>query len=188
MNDATPLAPTRHRLDVRAFYRMAEVGIIGEKDRIELIDGELIDMAPIGDRHVDAVDWLTECFVLASHGRARTSVQNPLRLDQQNQPQPDFTLYRRTTDSVSRREPGDVLLVVEVADSSLEYDSSTKLRLYASFGIPEYWIIDIRTKRVLVHRQPTADGYREVSVQAGGDSLALAADSDIVITLDRLFS
>ncbi len=191
MNEAAHLAPsifapTRHKLDVAAFYRMAEVGIIGERDRIELIDGELIDMAPIGDDHIDAVDWLAERFVLASHGRAVTSVQNPLRLDRQNQPQPDLALYRRGGPG-KQRGPADALLVVEVADSSLGYDGTTKLALYASFGIPEYWIVDLPAKRVLVHRRPGPDGYGDITVHATATRLALAADPEIVLDLDPEF-
>ena len=184
MNEAAPLAPARHKLDVAAFYRMAEVGIIGEHDRIELIDGELIDMPPIGDEHADAVDWLTERLVLASHGQAITSVQNPLRLDRHNQPQPDLSLYRRQ--SGKRRDPADALLVVEVADSSLDYDTTTKRGLYASFGIPEYWVVDLPNKRILVHRKPSGTDFAEVLTLTVGTELSLAAAPDIVIDLGRI--
>jgi Uma2 family endonuclease len=185
MNDAAPLVPTRHKLDVDAFYRMAEVGIIGKHDRVELIDGELIDMPPIGEDHAYAVDLLNERLVLASHGQAITSVQNPLRLDRYNQPQPDFTLYRRQPGK--RRDPADALLVVEVADTSLRYDNTVKLGLYAAFGIPEYWIVDIPNRRVVVHRAPGADGYAEVTILSPGLALPLAAAPDIVIELGSLF-
>ncbi len=187
MNEAASLAPARHKLDVAAFYRMAEVGIIGEHDRIELIAGDLIDLAPIGDEHADAVDWLTECLVLASHGRAVTSVQNPLRLDSRNQPQPDLTLYRRGAKQSTQRGPADALLVVEVADSSLGYDTTTKRNLYASFGIPEYWVVDVTAKRIVVHRQPGPNGYAEVTTLTTGTSLTIAAAPDIVVDLDRIF-
>ena len=187
MNQAVPLAPARHKLDVAAFYRMAEVGIIGARDRIELIDGDLIDMAPIGDDHVAAVDLLTERLVLATHGRATTSVQNPLRLDQQTQPQPDLTLYRRSDRSGAQRGPADVLLVVEVADSSLDYDSSVKGGLYSRFEIPEYWIVDVKSHTIVIHRQASMAGYKDVQTVRSGTPVSLAAAPDIVIDLTGLF-
>lgn len=188
MNQAALLAPTRHKLDVAAFYRMAEVGIIGARDRIELIYGDLIDMAPIGDKHVDAVDLLNERLVLTTHGHATTSVQNPLRLDQQNQPQPDLTLYRRSDRSGMQRGAADVFLVVEVADSSLDYASNIKGGLYSSFGIPEYWIVDVKSQAIIIHRQASTAGYNDVQTVTSGTLVSLAAAPDIVIDLTGLFA
>ena len=139
MDDAD-LVPTRHRLTVDDYYRMAEAGILGEDDRVELIDGELIDMASVGPDHIATVNGLTSVLVMACRDRAIVSVQNLARLDRFSEPQPDVTLFRPRADNYrtgARPGPADVLLLVEVADSSLRYDRAVKLPLYARAGIGE---------------------------------------------------
>ena len=188
MNDLSAVL-TRHKLDVDAFYRMAEAGIIGEKDRIELIDGEMIDMAPIGQGHYGSVNRLTNIFVLAFDGRAVVSVQNPLRLSTADEPLPDFTILRWRDDfygSGERPRPDDVILVVEVADSSLRYDRTVKLELYARSGLAEYWVLDLKRRVVIVHRQPNGDGYDDIRTLSAGATLPLAVDPAIVIDLARI--
>src|SRR4051812_9665607 len=132
MDDAL-LEPTRHKLDVDVFYRMADAGIFGEDDRIELIDGELIDMAPIGTDHASSSTGLNRALVLACGDRAIVSAGNPLRLDRFNEPQPDFLVLRLRGDNYRTAHPGaaDTLLAVELADSSLRFDRNVKLPLYA---------------------------------------------------------
>lgn len=189
MNDVTPIAPTRHKLDVSAFYRMAEAGIIGESDRIELIDGELIDMAPIGQDHAGMVGILNETLVLECAGRAIVSVQNPLRVNDLNQPQPDFIVSHRRADyyrTGERAGPADVLLVIEVSDSSLCFDRTVKLGIYARAGLPEYWIVDLTNRAVIIHRQPSGASYGDVRTLTVGISLPLAADPDLVIDLAKI--
>lgn len=181
---------TRHRLDVDEYYRMAEAGILGEDDRIELIDGELIDMAPIGDDHAWTVVALNEALVLAFAGRAMVSPQNPVRLDRYNEPQPDFAVFRARPDKYrtgERAGPADVLLLIEVADSSLRFDRSVKLPLYARAGIAEVWIVDLKRRVLNAYRRPAGDGYDEMTTHQAGDSVGLALDPDIRIALDRVF-
>ncbi len=189
MNDGA-LAPARHKLDMDDFYRMAEADIFGEHDRIELIDGDLIDMAPIGQGHEAAVNGLNEALVLACAGRAIVSPQNSLRLNRLNVPQPDFAVLRRRADfyaTGARPTPDDVLLLIEVADSSLTFDRTVKLPLYARAGIADYWIVDL-TRRVLdVHRKPAGDSYGQMSTHVAGERIALALAPDIVVTLDHFF-
>ena len=183
-------APTRHKLNVDEYHRMAEAGIFGEEDRIELIDGELIDMAPIGQGHAAIVTGLTGALSLACAGRALVSPQNPVRLDRSSEPQPDFAVLRLRADFYATGErpgPGDVLLLVEVADSSLNFDLTVKLPLYARASIPEFWIVDLKRRVLDAYRQPIENGYGEVTTYHAGDHIALAAMPDIVVKLDLVF-
>ena len=159
-----PEIPTRRRFDVDAYYRMAETGILSPKDRVELIDGEIIEMAPIGSAHGGKVNRLTSLVArLAADGRVIASVQSPLRLDPYNEPQPDLMLLRPRADFYESSHPtaADVLLLVEVADSSLAYDLGPKLALYARHGVPEVWIVDLPGHALEVCREPAADGYAD---------------------------
>ena len=157
-----PQAPTRHRLDVDAYYKMAEAGILTQPHRVELIDGEIFDIAAIGSPHAAVTNRLVRSFAqAAADGRTLVSVQNPLRLDGYNEPQPDFMLLRPRADDYHGGHPNaaDVLLLVEVSESSLAYDRGTKLALYARFGVPEVWIIDLPGAAVEVYREPAGDAY-----------------------------
>jgi Uma2 family endonuclease len=183
------IAPTRHKLDVNAYHRMGEAGIFGDSKRIELIEGDLIDMSPIGQVHASIVGSFNEVFVTACAGRALVWPQGPLRLDPFNEPQPDLAILRRRPDFYAGKMPGpeDVLLLVEVADSSLRFDRTVKLPLYARAGIAELWIVDVSRRTVDIHRKPAGSGYLEtVSDQASGE-IALALAPEIVIRLDRVF-
>ena len=189
MDDAA-LAPTRRKLDVDVYHRMAEAGILGEDDMVELVDGELIDMAPIGQGHAATVCGLTEALVTACLGRAIVSPQNPVRLDQWNEPQPDLAVLRRRTDFYATGErpgPADVLLLIEVADSSLQFDRTVKLPLYARAGIAELWIVDMKRRVLEAYRNPAGDGYRETAAHQPGGQLALLMAPEIVVRLDLMF-
>ena len=188
--EADPM-PTRHKLDADAFYRMAEAGILGEKDRVELIDGEIIDMAPIGQGHMAAVCGLTRALVMACKTKAIVSVQSSVRLGHLNVPQPDFAVFRPRADFYAAGAPpgpADILLLVEVADSSLRYDTRVKLPLYARAGIPELWIVDLKRRALDAYRRPEAGAYAEVSTHRPGDRLALSAMPGVVVRLDLFFA
>ena len=183
--------PTRRKLDVDVYYQMAETGFLAKEDRVELIDGEIIDMAPIGQGHVATVLGLTQALASACGTKAFLSVQNPIRLDRLNVPQPDFALLRPRPDFYAtgdRPGPADVLLLVEVADSSLRYDRTVKLPLYARAGIPEVWIVDLKRRVLHAHRRPTEGEYAEITTHHPGDHLALAAAPDITVRLDLAFA
>jgi Uma2 family endonuclease len=155
-------APARHRLDVGAYYRMAEAGILAQNDRVELIGGEIFDMVPIGSAHAGKTDRLNRLFArAAADGLALVGVQRPLRLDAYNEPEPDVMLLKPRADDYQGRHPGaaDVLLLVEVSESSLAYDRGIKLALYAKFGVPEVWIVDLRGAAIEVYREPAGDAY-----------------------------
>ena len=184
----TAIEPTRHRFTVADYYRMAEAGIFHEDSHVELVDGEIIDMVPIGPRHSDGVDRLAETFITHLAGAVRVRVQNPVRLDEHNEPEPDLVLARRRDGGYATGHPmtEDVLLIIEVADSSAEYDRQTKAFLYARFGIPDYWIMDVGRDHVLVLRDPTETGYATTRVYRRGEQLSPLAFPNLVIRVDDI--
>lgn len=142
MNDAADTGLLRrHKIDVSVFYRMADAGLLRDDDRVELIDGEIIDMPPIRDAHSGTVALLTRTLVMACGERAIVNVQNPMRLDRYNEPVPDFLVLRPREDFYRRGHPrpDDVLLLIEVADSATAYDRRIKSKLYARHGVRELW-------------------------------------------------
>ena len=188
--DDTRILPARRKVDVDAYHLMAEAGVFGHEKRIELIEGDVIDMAPIGQEHEGIVARLNELLVLACAGRAIVSPQNSVRLDRMSEPQPDLAVLRRRSDYYTtgqRASPADVLLLIEVADSSLRYDRTVKLALYARSGIREYWIVDVKKHSITVHRLPEASTYRDITSHEFGEALTLSLMPEIVITLDRVF-
>jgi len=188
MDDAG-IAPARHRLTVRDYHRMADAGIFGEDGRIELIDGDLIDMAPIGPGHASVVNRLTQPFVLACAGRAIVSVQNPVALNDASEPQPDVVISRLRDDFYATGHPGpaDILLLVEVADSSLRFDRTVKLPLYARAGVGEVWIVSLVHRVVDAYRGPAGDGYGGVTKHQRGEEVALVLAPETIVRLDLMF-
>ena len=168
---------------------MAEVGILAPDARVELIDGEIIDMAPPGSLHAAAVHRLNEALVRAAEGRATLLIQNPIRLSEYSEPQPDLALLRRREDFYSDHHPrpADVLLVIEVADTSLRFDRETKIPLYAVHGIPEVWLVDLRGKRLVRHRVPEQGVYTLVDELVSGGALEVSAVPGIAVDLGWLF-
>ena len=181
--------PVRYKLDVDAYQRMGAAGILSEDDRVELIEGELIEMAPIGSDHAATVNGMAEALFAAFRDKAIVSVQNPVRIGQYTEPQPDFTVLRMRADRYRTATPGpaDVLVLIEVADSSLRYDTKTKRPLYALAGIAEYWIVDLSRRAVVAHRRPEGDRYTEVTVHGSGETLSLTLAPEVAITLTRVF-
>lgn len=153
--------PTEHLLTVADYYRMAEVGILAADVRVELIGGEIFDMAPIGSPHASVVDRLGLLLREASGRRAIIRIQSPIRLADHSEPQPDIALLRWRDDFYATAHPGpkDILLIIEVADSSLHHDRTRKLPLYARSGVPEVWLIDLAGKRIERHTQPSGEAY-----------------------------
>ena len=189
--DDTDLVLTRHRLNVDEYHRMGEAGILHEDDRVELIGGELIDMAPIGQDHAATVNGLAHALFIACGDWAIVSVQNPARLDRFSEPQPDLTLLRPRADNYRTGAPpgpADVLLLVEVGDSTLRYDRVVKLPLYARAGIAELWIVDLRRRVVDVHRTPVGDAYATVETHGPDTTVALALAPEIRVELRRVFA
>ncbi|GGM96301.1 hypothetical protein GCM10007092_07350 [Thermus composti] len=163
----------RHRFSAEDFHKMAEAGILGEDDRVELIRGEVVELSPIGKRHAYVVNALVD-LLSSLAGRAVLSVQNPLVLSPDTEVYPDLVLLKPPRNQYRDRLPEgkDALLVVEVAETSLRYDLEVKLPLYAKAGIPEVWVVDLEGKRVLVHRKPEGGAYREVETLGPGARLS----------------
>jgi Uma2 family endonuclease len=154
----------RHRLTRRDYYRLGEVGILGKNDRVELLEGQLVDLPPIGPRHAIVTENLNELSVTAFAGRARVRCQDPVVLNDGSEPQPDLALVQRPWRGYPHTHPGpdDIFLLIEVADSSLDFDRTVKLELYAWAGIQEVWIVDLTSDLVLVHRNPSGGRYGSV--------------------------
>ena len=156
---------TRRALTVAEYHRMGEVGILHEDDRVELIEGELVAMTPIGSNHSGTINTLTRALVMAVGDRGVVAVQNPVQLDDLSEPQPDFSILRPRSDDYRRAtpRPDEVLLIIEVADSSLAYDRAIKRALYARHGIPEFWIVNLQANNVEVCRMPAGEAYTDIS-------------------------
>ena len=193
-NDATlgrpdqQMATVRHKLTVLDLHRMAEAGIFNEDDRVELIEGELFDMVPIGSKHAGTVAILTKLLTVGARDRCVVFVQSPIQLPDYNEPLPDLTLLKPRADSYRDTLPqaSDVLLVVEVADPSAIRDRDVKIPIYGRCSIPEAWLVDIQRRVVAVYRQPGADGYQSVT-EIGSGSLSPECLPDVMAPLADLF-
>jgi Uma2 family endonuclease len=170
MSAQTDTWPRPHRLTVDDYYRMAEVGVLSPDDRTELIEGEIIDMAPIGSAHADVVRLLNQRLVRAVGDSAVVSIQLPVRLSQRSEPQPDLALLNPKARGYRRMHPtaDDVLLLIEISDTTLRYDVGVKARLYATHGVAEYWVVDLVANRVWRHRKPSGTQYSERTEIAAG--------------------
>ena len=182
------LAPTRRRFTVAEYYAMAGVGILAEKDRVELLEGDLIVMSPIGDWHQACVDRFTNMLPSRLQGRAVVRVQGPTRLNYRSEPQPDVMLLRWRDDFYQEGHPGpdDVLLLIEVADTSVDYDRGAKLPAYARAGIPEVWIVTRQSRRIEAYTGPTEGAYTTVRHFDPGASIAPEAFPDVVLEVNQI--
>ncbi|MBD0253051.1 MAG: Uma2 family endonuclease [Rubrobacter sp.] len=163
---------TRRRFTVEEFHRMGEAGILREDERVELIEGEIVRMNPIGSRHAACVRMLTRSVGTSLDDELLLDVQNPVRLDGGLEPQPDLAVIQTRDYRESLPGPEDVLLVIEVSDTTLAYDRNVKLPLYARANIREAWIVDLPNDAVERHNDPSEDGYRRMERAGRGRSLA----------------
>jgi len=178
----------RYRLTSAIFHEMVEKGILNEDDRLELIEGELVTLSPIGPEHSGIVDQLAAILIKQLGDRAVVKVQGPLQLDESTEPQPDLILLepRRDYYKHSLPRPADVALVIEVADSSLAYDRAIKMPLYAGAGIPEAWIVNLIDRWIEVYRDPSPAGYTTMLKILAGKSISPKAFDDVVVIVDEL--
>ncbi len=160
--------PHRYRLTVAIYHQLTKIGVFNEDSRLELIEGDLIAMPPIGERHASQTRRLNQLFSRQAGDAAIVDMQNPVALNAYSEPQPDIVLLKPCADFYERSHPGpsDILLIIEVSDSTLRYDRETKIPLYAQAGIAEVWILDILHQRLEIYRYPSPDGYREVRYPA----------------------
>ena len=176
-------AASVRRFTVEEYHRLAEFGVLHEDDRVELLNGQIIEMMPIGPFHGGSVNWLGKIFHGLDRDRWITSTQNPVRLGPHDEPQPDLLLLRPRPDFYRAQHPtpADVFLLVEVSDSTLLIDRAEKLPVYARSGIPEVWIVNLPERFVEIYREPTGGGYADAQKVRAGEPLAPAAFPDAAI-------
>ena len=173
-----------HRFTVDEYLALGAAGILAKEERIELLDGEIICMAPIGNRHRNSVNWSADLMREAIGRRAMVQVQAPIQLDDLTMPEPDIAVIRRrSVNDIAPVLPSDVYLLVEVADSSLEFDLGEKLARYAAAGIPEVWIANLRAGELVVNTKPEGSAYTNVRVITMGGSVSPQAFPDVALEL-----
>ena len=173
--------PTKHLTNLNEWRRLGEAAIFPPESRLELINGEILEMAPIGFNHSGHLNRLNKLLTRLIPDDVIPSVQNPLQLGDLSEPEPDFMLLKPNDDFYSSRHPNadDVLLLVEVADSSLSFDQNQKLRLYALHGIPEYWLLNLNDACLEVYRKPNSEVYAEKTTLRAGDTITLSQLNEI---------
>ena len=177
----------RRRFTVDDYHRMGEAGILTEDDRVELIGGAIVEMSPIHDPHVRAVNYLNEFLILRlAGGDVTVSIQNPIRLSDDTEPQPDVAVLRGRGRGLA--DAADVLLVIEVADTTRRYDRTVKLPLYAAAGIPEAWLVDLVARTIERHTEPRDGRYQQRTVARRGESLASTALPAVILSVDAVLA
>lgn len=179
----------RYRFTVDEYDRMAEVGLLTQCDRVELLDGDIVEMSPIGDRHASVVARISHVFAERLGRRCIVWGQNPLGMRVvRSVPQPDVVLLRSRDDFYASGRPGpdDALLVIEVMDTSVATDRGVKLPLYARAGLVEVWLVDLGTDAIEVYRRPAAEGYADARVLRRGERIVPQAFADVTVTVDDL--
>ena len=178
----------RRHFNITEYYRMAAAGVLSEDDRVELIEGEIIEMSPIGSRHAACVGRLTELLGRLAGDRAIVWVQNPVQINEYSEPLPDVALLKRRNDFYAQGnpQPADVLLIIEVADTSVEYDHEVKIPLYAGASIPEVWLVNLPKDTIEIYTQPHDGAYREIRLVKRGESLVAQTIPNLVIDADSI--
>lgn len=183
-----PVKLLRRKFTVEQYHQMAQSGILKEEDRVELLGGEIVDMSPIGRRHAACVKRLNALFNQRLADTVIVGVQDPVELANNSEPQPDIALLRLRDDFYEAENPQvkDVLLLVEVADTTIEFDREVKIPLYAEAGISEVWVVDINEQCLEVYLQPSLKGYQVIQKYYRGQSLTIQAFPDVRFTVDEV--
>lgn len=178
-----------YRFTRAEYHKMAKAGILHEDSPVELIDGEILEMSPIGRRHKACVDRFTRVFVQDLGDSAIVRVQSSIVLSEHTEPEPDIVLLHPRADFYADADetPSDIFLIVEVADTSETYDRRTKGPLYARYGIPELWIADVNLERVTSYRDPGPNGYATTRVFRRGETISPVAFPDLTVAVDSIF-
>ena len=181
-------AQTKHRFSVKDYHRMAETGVLSPGARVGLLHGEIIDMSPIGPFHGGLVNRLIRIFNQNSGGRWTVSAQNPLALDDHSEPEPDVMLLKPAADDYTSRHPRpqDVFLLIEVSDTTIEYDREEKLPVYGRAGVPEVWLVNLGELAVEVYREPHFTGYGSKTILRAGDPAVPQAFPDVSVPVGEL--
>lgn len=179
---------TRRRFTVAAYLRMVEAELFVEGERVELIHGDLIEMSPIYITHISTLNRLVWMLSNALGKQVILSVQNPVQLSEDSLPQPDVAVFRFQEEFYSEQhaKPEDILLIIEVADSSLRYDQRVKSKLYGTAGIADYWIVNLPERQIEVYREPRPNGYRTVTTCVPGETLSPLAFPDVVQQVEQI--
>jgi Uma2 family endonuclease len=182
------LTVVRKRFTRDEFAQIAAAGVLGEDDRVELIEGEIVEMSPLGSQHAACVDRLNHRLQSLVQNRAIVRVQNPIRLDEYSQPQPDIALVQPRDDFYAggHPEPEDVLVLIEVSESSLTYDRDVNLPLYARAGIVEVWLVALLPQVIEVYRAPGESSYDEKRTYRRGQTIAPMHLSDAELAVERI--
>lgn len=184
------ITPTlRRQFTVDDYARMRETGILSEDDRVELLDGAIYSMSPLGPLHIALVNRLNKLLMKQVSDDAVVSVQNSVRLDDYSEPQPDIAILRLQADDYEQElaRPDDILLLIEIADTSLEYDRDQKLPRYAASGIAEVWIVDANQQMIEQYTQPLQGQYTHIHKCLKGNTIQSTMMPQIQFTTDRIF-
>ena len=184
-----PVQLLTHKFTTEQYHLMHEAGVFAEGDRLELINGEITEMSPIGRKHATCVARSTKVFELKLGDRSIIWSQNPIRLVDNSEPQPDLTILKLRDDFYedSLPTPADILLIIEVADSTITYDREIKSPLYAAAGIPEMWLFDVNRKIIEGYSQPSALGYKRMQRYEQNDTFSMLAFPDVTFAWHEVF-
>jgi Uma2 family endonuclease len=172
-----------HRWSVEEYHQMALSGLLDETDRVELIEGELIDMSPIGSKHAFRVDSIARALQRSPGNSLLVRVQNPVLLGDHSEPQPDIAVVKDKNYSEAHPGAEDVLLIVEVSDTTLAYDRDVKLSLYARHGIPEVWLLDVNAGELTIYREPAEGQYRLIRKPTRAEAVSPVLVPGVAIAL-----
>ncbi len=178
----------RHQFTIDDLHRMIETGILPEDGRVELIEGDIVEMSPIGDPHAETVDVASRDLGRQVPNTIRVRVQNPLRIDDRTMVQPDVMLLRERSYRHQTPTFEDVLLVIEVSDTTLRYDREVKVPLYARAGIPEVWLVDLQAEVVVRHTDLLDGEYQQVELLRRGGTVTATLVPSVAISVDDLFA
>ena len=180
--------PLKGPFTVDDYHRLGELGILHEDDRVELIDGQVVEMTPIGPRHGGCVKQLARLLYRCAGDAVILGIQDPLILGRHAEPQPDIAVLKPRPEGYRTRHPtaNDVMLVIEVADTSVAYDSSVKIPLYAAAGVPEAWLVDLRSERIAAYRNPTGGSYAEVKSLSRGTTITALKLPQVTLSVDQI--
>lgn len=182
------LQTMRRFITVNEYHQMGETGIFKEDEHLELIDGEIINMTPIGFRHASCVDRLNELFVTHLSGKAIVRVQNPVYLNEYSELEPDIAITKRYEKAYITKhpEPKDIYLIVEVADTSINFDREVKVPLYAKAGIIEVWLVDLNENSIEIYQKPVNEKYCAICKKYGAEIVSPLSFPDYKITINKL--
>lgn len=170
------------------YHRMIQAGVLSEGDRVELIEGEIVEMSAMGDRHIRCINKLTALLVPPAAGRAMVQVQLPVRLSDISEPEPDVSVVRWQGQFTSLPTPEQLLLVIEVSDATLSHDQQVKVPLYATAGVPECWVVDLQHEVVEVHRQPDDGRYHAVEAVGPGGEVPVPGLAGVTVDVADLLA